>query len=324
MSMKCEYYKEDFNHSYSRRKKGHDYYSPCRYHIVIKKKKDFENFGKIIGDAKIAPGNEGCADIKLNKFGKVINDCIFKLPHQFPALKIYQHKVMPDHVHIFLQVKERTGHHLGYYIKALKANIGKGCSSITGKKLCGDDIFQSNYTDKIIYWGSDFNIIYNYIRENPHRLAMVIQYPEFFQRENEIKIGDKIYSAYGSLFLLKNPFKSAVRIHRKNSAEENENLRNEWLRTADNGGVLVSPFISKREKMIRDEAESLGGNFILIQDKPFPEIFKPSKHNFELCCRGRLLIIAPTSPYEYDSFRKTCLDMNALAELIARGDLNAE
>ena len=316
--MKCESYKEDFNHSYCRRKRGHDYYSPCRYHIILKKKPEFDKFGRIIGDALIPSGNPGAAKMEWNVYGKAINNAIFNLHQQFSFLNVYQHCVMPDHVHIFLQVKERAEKHLGYYIGKLKANIAKEISTKEKREIFGEDIFQANYTDKIIYWGMNFQTIFDYIRENPYRLAMRIQFPEFFQRVDEIKIGDKVYSCYGNQFLTKNPFKSAVIIHRKNSIEENENLEYEWLRTAEGGGVLVSSFIAKSEKRIRDLAENEGGKFILIQDQPFGEIYKPSKHNFDLCSQGRLLIVAPKEPMKEESFRERCFQMNKLALEIAK------
>ena len=317
--MKCENQKDNFIHSYCRRKRSHDYRSACRYHIILKKQSEFGKFGVIIGDARIDPGQQGAAKMDLNIYGKAINNAIFNLTKQFPFFKIYQHCTMPDHVHIFLQVKEPTDKHLGYYIGLLKASIAEEISMKEKREIHGDDIFQPNYTDKIIYWGRDFNIIYQYIRENPYRLAMRIQFPDLFKRVDEIKIGDKIYSSYGNHFLLQNPFKSAVIVHRRNSIEENEHLEYEWLRTAEGGGVLVSPFISQAEKRIRDLAEKEGGKFILIQSEPFPEIFKPSKHNFELCSHGRLLIITPKMPSK-ESFREKCMEMNKLAEVIAKDD----
>lgn len=224
---------------------------------------------------------------------------------------------MPDHVHWFLNVKERLPKHLGKYISLLKGGIAKNISSVFPGNLASEDIFLPNYTDKIIYPGRNFNVIFNYIRENPHRLAMRIQFPTFFQRVDEIKIGDKIYSAYGNQFLLTNPFKEAIIIHRRYSPQEIEELRKEWFRTAIGGGVLISPFISPSEKAIRDEAEKLGAKFILIEDQPFSEKFKPSKHNFDLCSQGKLLIIAPKEPMKKESFRGKCIEMNELASIIA-------
>ena len=318
MSTGCEFYKEDFQHSFERRKRGHDYTAPCRYHIILKKNHLFPKYGEIIGDARIPYGQDGCADIALSPFGKVIRNSIENFPKEFPFFQNYQYKVMPDHVHWFINVKERLPKHLGKYISLFKGEIAKNISSFLLRNLASEDIFQPNYTDKIIYPGKNFNVIFNYIRENPHRLAMRIQFPEFFRRVDEIKIGDKIYSSYGNQFLLTNPFKEAIIIHRRYSPQEIEELRKEWLRTAIGGGVLISPFISPSEKTIRDEAEKLGCKFILIQDQPFSEKFKPPKHNFDLCSEGKLLIIAPKEPMKEKSFRNKCIEMNELAEFIAK------
>lgn len=318
MSTRCEFYKDDFQHNFERRKRGHDYTAPCRYHIILKKNPDFHKFGEITGDARIPYGQKGCADIALNSIGKIIQNYIENFPKEFPFFQNYQYKVMPDHVHWFLYAKERLPKHLGKYISLLKGDIAKFISTILHRDLVSEDIFLPNYTDKIIYPGRDFNVIFNYIRQNPQRLAMRIQFPEFFRRADEIKIGDKFYSAYGNQFLLSNPFKEAIIIHRRYSFQEIEELRQKWLRTAIGGGILISPFISPTEKIIRNDAEMLGSKFILIQDQPFNDKFKPSKHNFELCSQGRLLIIAPKETMEEQSFRNKCIKMNELAEIIAK------
>lgn len=318
MSTGCEYYKEIFQHSFERRKHGHDYKSPCRYHIILKKNPDFQKFGDITGSFLIPYGEKGCADIALNLYGKIIQNSIEKFPSEFSFFQNYQYKVMPDHVHWFINVKEKLPKHLGKYISLLKGDIAKKISSALNRNLISDDIFLPNYTDKIIYPGMNFDIVFKYIRENPHRLAIRIQFPEFFQRVNEIHIGNKIYSAYGNQFLLTNPFKEAVIIHRRYSPHEIEELRHKWLRTVSAGGVLISPFISSLEKKIREEAEIYGSKFILIQDEPFNERFKPAKHNYELCSQGRLLIIAPQEPMKEESFRKKCIEMNNLAETLTR------
>ena len=54
-------FKETGEHSYHRRCFTHDYFAPFIYHIILKKSADCEWFGSVTGDAKIAPGNSGCA-----------------------------------------------------------------------------------------------------------------------------------------------------------------------------------------------------------------------------------------------------------------------
>ncbi len=120
---------------------------------------------------------------------------------------------------------------------------------------------------------------------------------------------------YGNIHLLDNPFKEQVIVHRADSDEIYSSNRDRWLYTAGNGGVLVSPFISKREKEIRHEAELLGSRFILITNKPFGEREKPMGRDFDRCAEGLRLIIAPQTAWNFS--RTACQQMNALANHIA-------
>ncbi|MDE6294743.1 MAG: hypothetical protein K2M03_01625, partial [Muribaculaceae bacterium] len=159
--------------------------------------------------------------------------------------------------------------------------------------------------------------LFRYIRENPHRLAMQRQFPQFFRRIRRLKIGDGEYEAYGNLFLLRNPDKEAVKISRRFSDEEKARKRYGWLNAAAKGTVLVSPFISRDEKGIRAEAEALGAKIILITHESFGERFKPASRDFDLCTSGRLLIISLGEPSGTTLTRELCLQMNTLAQSIA-------
>lgn len=159
--------------------------------------------------------------------------------------------------------------------------------------------------------------IYRYIRENPRRLAVRREHPEFFRRVNALRIGDSTYNAYGNFQLLDCPFKEQVIIHRKDSPETRRLNREKWIYTGSNGGVLVSPFISASEKTIRDEAESVGARFIHIVGQPMEERYKPAGREFRLCEEGRFLIISAGLPGPLT--RPVCLAMNALANQITEG-----
>ena len=309
-------YKPDFTHTYTRRKRNHDYYAPCNYHIILKKTANSEAFSQIIGDARITPGLPGSANVKWTLPGRIIADAIHRFPEDFPNIAMYAYCVMPDHVHISLRVKERSKYHLGYYISHLKGRIEKTYSEKTGRELSSDGIFQKSYTDKPLYSYRSLDALRTYIRQNPHRLAMRRQYPEFFQRVRRLKIGEKEYEAYGNLFQFRNPDKAAVKISRSFSEEEKAKKKAYWLEDAAAGTVLVSPFIHKEEKAIRAEAEALGASIMLIVHEAFPERFKPAEHDFALCSAGRLLIISLGEPRGTELTRDICRRMNALAEEI--------
>lgn len=313
-------FRETGEHSYHRRAFSHDYYAPFIYHIILKKRKGCGIFGTVEGDARIAPGNAGCAIIRESVLGKTIAKALLHLPYKFPAIRLYQFCVMPDHVHILLQVVYRSGRHLDFYIEALRADIAVRYSKGTGESVEDENIFERGYCDKPLYDNRSLDGLFRYIRENPHRLAMRRQFPYFFQRVRKIEIDDKEYEAYGNLFLFRNPDKVAVKISRKFTPDERQRKKAAWLSAATEGSVLVSPFISPAEKEIRKEAEIIGANIIFITHKVFPERFKPAEHDFELCAKGRLLIISlgfdPATPLS----RHICMQMNSFAAKMASAD----
>ncbi|MDE7376063.1 MAG: hypothetical protein K2N16_04370 [Muribaculaceae bacterium] len=290
---------------YHKRAFAHNYHAPFIYHLILKKKDAFPKFGVVKGDAQIAPGQPGCAFIEETELGKTIAKSIIAIQKQFPILQIYQFAVMPDHVHILLRVKEWSEKHLDFYIETLVNNIGT-------------DIFQPGYCDKPLLRKRSLDCLFRYIRENPHRLAMRQQFPQFFQRIRKLKIDEKEYEAYGNLFLFRNPDKEAVKISRKFPPEEKEQKKTNWLNAASKGTILVSPFISKEEKAIRAEADALGAKIILITHETFPDRFKPSAHDFSLCSEGRLLIISLGLPARTTLSRSICLQMNSFAETISK------
>lgn len=307
---------KDFIIKYTRRKKDHDYFSACRYHIILKKADSCPFFGSVKGNALILDKEMGGAYIDHTKLGKIISGNIFNLSKTFKILLVKQYCVMLDHVHIFLHVTEASDKHLGKYIGILKALISQEASKYFGKEIASIDIFEPNFTDKIIYHGRNFEVISNYIKMNPHRLAMRFQFPKYFERKDIIEIEGEEFEAYGNHFLLENPFKMLVRGHRRNTAQENEKLIDECLEHVAEGGVLVSPFIHPVEKFIKERAENMGGKIIRIEGMSFGEKFKPADHEFNLCGEGRRLIIAPKISIG-KSGRQVFMKLNGIAEKIA-------
>ncbi len=314
-------FKETGVHSYHRRSFHHDYHAPFIYHIILKKEKGCENYGVVAGDARIPPGDPGCARIDESLLGRVVAKMIIHLPFEYPFLKILQFQVMPDHIHFILQVLYRLDRHLDFYVEDLKERIAARYSSLVNGKFVGKDIFEESYYDKPLYRDRSLDGWYVYIRENPHRLAMRIQFPHFFQRVRGLQIGERRVEGYGNLFLFRNPDKSAVKISRRFTPEERNSKRYGWLSGAAKGTILVSPFISKDERAIRTEAEALGGKIILIVHEAFRVRYKPGAHDFELCSQGRMLIISLGYPVGTPLSRALCEEMNALAaEMAGEGD----
>ncbi len=282
----------------------HDYTQRCIYMITLNKNPLMENFGILQGDYRIQTGQKGAAFISSTALGKAIKNTLRRFNSTEPNVRVLQYALMPDHLHILLFVEYPTEDTLGKIIARFKIEVNKA-AGITG-------VFAKGFNDQILKSSRSLAVLYRYLRENARRLAVRRARPEFFRRVNALEIGGKAFQAYGNFQLLDCPFKEQVIVHRADSSETRLKNREQWLYTAANGGVLVSPFISPAEKEIRKEAEESGGRFILIISEPMGERYKPAGREFELCEAGRLLIISANLPGELS--RKTCLVMNEMAE----------
>lgn len=285
---------------------NHDYKSRCIYHITLKKIAEAPPFSYL---------SSGVADYCLvrNPIGSIIEKHIRRLPELNPSLRPLQYCVMPDHVHLLLFVTSPIDLPVGNYIGKLKNAILQEYRLLSKTEAL---IFDHDFYDCILHRGRSLDTLYKYIRDNPRRLAVRHAHPEFFRRVNELKIGERTYQAYGNSQLLDNPFKEQVIVHRADTLEIRRHNRELWLYTAANGGVLVSPFISPDEKVIRAEAEESGGRIILIINRPIDSRYKPIGHDFDLCESGRLLIISANLDDNLN--RSACLTMNSLAEEICK------
>ena len=293
----------------TKRANWHDYRSQGRYMITLSKSAGIPPFSQIEGDWRLQIGTRGSSYTRWSPTGSIIADKLYHLAELHPSLRAEQYIVMPDHMHALIWVKFTLPEHLGFFIARFKNAINSAVGI--------DHIFEDGFNDQIVTNKRDLNTIFNYIRSNPYRLAIRRAYPDFFTRCNNLTIGDTPCQAYGNIHLLDNPFKDQVIVHKADNDQTFLANKDRWLHTAANGGVLVSPFISQREKSIRKESESSGGRLILITNRPFGEREKPSGRDFDLCAQGRLLIIAPSTPIPLD--RASCLKMNSLSKTIAFG-----
>ncbi len=293
--------------SQTKRAYWHDYRSPGRYMITLSKSRDIPPFSQIAGDWRLPVGTRGSSYTRWSHTGRIIADTLYHIGDIHPALRAEQYIVMPDHVHFLLWVQSALPDPLGLYVARFKNVINNATYT--------NHIFEDGFNDQIVTNKRDLKAIFNYIRSNPYRLAVRLACPDFFTRRNNLIINGIPCQLYGNIHLLDNPFKEQVIVHRADSDEVYTSNKDRWLYTAGNGGVLVSPFISKKEKDIRKEAELLGSRFILITNKPFGDREKPMGQDFALCTQGRMLIIAPQSAWDFS--RTACQQMNALANHIA-------
>ena len=83
--------------------------------------------------------------------------------------------------------------------------------------------------------------------------------------------------------------------------------------------VMVSPFISPKEKAVKEVLLAEQHPFIVLADNGFRDYYKPPTDLFDAVAAGRVLIL---SPWEYDAgkrhiSRADCVALNTMAEEIA-------
>lgn len=279
----------------------HDYRSRCIYHITINKAPGCFDFSSV-------GGSPDCPVVSRSAIGKIIEEQVNNFPSLCPSLQVLQYVIMPDHIHVALFARDYLPRAIGSYIGMMKVKSGQ---LIRAAYPQISDIFTADFHDRYLRPRHKLATIINYIRLNPYRLLVRRSNPEFFRRINDIEICGAKWQAYGNLQLLENPFKAPVIIHRSDSEACKADKSRRWKHLAENGGVLVSPFISKGEKEIRRQCEAANGKVIFLATEPFGERQKPAAHDFELCAQGRLLILAPMAALP--ASRHTFLYLNSIA-----------
>lgn len=283
----------------------HDYRSRCIYHITIGKDPACPVFSQV-------GGSPAQPVVIRSRIGEIIESQILSFREFCPFLQPLQYVIMPDHIHFVLFAREKLPRVLGRYIGMMKVKCGQLIKTEFPKL---QKIFTVDFHDRYLRPNHRLSSIIEYIRQNPYRLLVRRLNPDFFRRINNIEIQGCLWQAYGNLQLLDNPFKAPVVIHRTDSAGKLADKQRRWKHLSENGGVLVSPFISPAEKAVRHQCEEAGGKIILLTNTPFGEREKPAAHDFEFCSKGSLLILAPMSPLP--SGRSTFLYLNSVAESIS-------
>lgn len=299
-----------------RRASWHDYRERALYMLTFRKNDSIPDFCTI--ENRPVPENRINPEIRLSISGKAILGVIQGFKQKFPGVSIIGQAVMPDHLHMLLFVKERLEGPFGSLIASFKGACSREFWNSAPDSAAAKEhipLFAKNYHDRIVTHQGQLQALKDYIRDNPRRYLIKKSLPDMFVRMNRLIINGKSYMSFGNPLLLREPEKLQVLVRSHFSPEEVERLKEQWKRCIRNGGVLVSPFISPKERSVMHEALEAGGKIIEILDNGFPERFKPAGKAFDYCANGQLLYIAPG---EYSSrkvhmTRRLAWQLNAIA-----------
>ena len=165
-----------------------------------------------------------------------------------------------------------------------------------------------------------------YVQLNPQRLATKRLMPGFFRVQEGIVIKGRTYAAVGNVALLQAECFAPVHVRRTmveaaghGDTQPLRDYMNGCVLSARQGTVMVSPFISPKEKDVQAVLLSEEHPFIVLADNGFRDYYKPQASLFDAVAAGRVLIF---SPWPYDAgkrhiSRADCVALNTMAEEIA-------
>jgi REP element-mobilizing transposase RayT len=258
-----------------------------------------------------------CRDnrVSLSDAGEVVARRWREIPEHRPGIEASTLVVMPDHLHGILFVKRQLDKPVGDTIRGFASGVTSELRRRSGNPNL--EVWEKAFHDRVIMSPETLRAERRYIRDNPRRYCMLKANRDLFVRVNHLRDprlpqGTQ-WAGFGNLFLLQRPVLMPVQVSRRAGAEELAALKTAVAGRVADGAVFVSPFISPGEKEVAAMVmEQAPGSLILLKPTGFPPLYKPSGAYFDLCAKGRLLVLSPFpwSSRKQSLTRERCLQMN--------------
>ena len=194
---------EETKHNMKRRKPWHNYHRKGTYMLTLVVDGRLPVLGRLV-----MPTQEMSAHVELSALGKtIIEEEVQKIPAFYKTVEVWKLCIMPDHIHMIVRVKEDMpdGKHLGQVVAGFKG----GCSrawwhmkrpcpdeqgvvaavpststtpavSAAGESAACPPLFESGYNDQILLEDGQLDNWIHYLDDNPRRLAIKRQHPDYF------------------------------------------------------------------------------------------------------------------------------------------------
>ena len=323
-----------------RRRVGHDYTERQIYMVTMTTEGRRPLFGQVVGRSDAPAGDNNAPRIVLSELGTRVQQEWLGIPNYYPEIKIIALQMMPDHLHGILFVKQKMQKDLSRVIRGFKTGCNRAyralfsaspavpCVATESQQRAPSNpkgshpkhglLFAPGFNDQLLLSQGQLQTWLDYLRDNPRRLLMKREHPDLFRVQRNLIIKGQQFSAIGNRFLLNRPIRQQVQCSRRLTEEQIAEKTEEMLSLARQGAVLVSPCISKGEKLIMRAAFDAGMPLIILQENGFTDLAKPGGQRMDACARGQLLLLAPWEHHNERTAitRNQCLTLNALAHQI--------
>ena len=145
------------------RLEGYDYSSPGYYHIVIVTEKRVKYLGNLRYNEMI-----------LSPFGIVLSQVLDNINNYYPNIEVLKYQIMPDHVHILVNLIELTSTNQNISIPDFVSRI-KTFSVWEYRKINSDKevlptkMWHRSFFDRVLRTNEEAELTFDYIDFNPDR-----------------------------------------------------------------------------------------------------------------------------------------------------------
>ena len=370
-------------HRMTRRCDGWDYRQRAIYQVtLVQADRARPLLGRLVIDDPKAPPEAVTARVEPSELGAAILAHWKRLGDFTPEIKPLFCQLMPDHLHAILEVTRPMAKPLGNAIGGFKTGCEKiyrelalsernkalsaqdkappernrrACSVPEARASGAPRLWAAGFQDSILFRAGQLDAMFNYLRDNPRRLAVKRLFPDLFRAVAALRrplpslgvVG--AFAALGNRFLLDRPLVQ-VQVSRRDFAYRREPKAGGGLKIARDaageplvaqesaaftakaeallararqGAVLLSPCVSEGEREIARRAFAEGLPLVILRNKGFAPLEKPGGRHFDACAAGRLLMLAPAAwphvPGEKPMTRRDALALNRLAQALAEG-----
>ena len=281
------------HHSMLRRCFQWDYTSPCIYMITLTlADRSKPLLGRVVVDSQGHNPEDVRAHLAPSALGEAVQTIWGDIPRFYPQIKPLYLQLMEEHLHGILHVQERLPKPLGSVIGAFKGDCTKVYRTICNTS---DALFSRGFQDTILFRKGQLDRMFNYLKDNPRRLAVKRLFPNLFHINRNIPFGSGYLTGIGNMFLLQRPHFFQIQVSRRVSlvSPEFEKSKQALFQALSRQAVAVSPCISEGERGLARLVFESKAPLIALKNNCFPPFYKPSGAHFDACADGRLLLLAP-------------------------------
>lgn len=180
-------------------------------------------------------------------------------------------------------------------------------------------LWKPGYNDRLLLHKGQLARMLAYLDDNPRRLLLKRQHPEFFTQISNINVGGIPMDAMGNTTLLYNRKKRDLQVSTHLYQQEIDALQAEFLHDASEGKTIISACISRGERQIATACIETKMPFVVLLVGGFPPLYKPQPAYLQACAEGRLLLMSPFKwqNEKITNMRQRCLYLNKLAKWLS-------